>query len=157
MSRNCYVTKIYVNSMNLIINWIWFRCLKVYFIYFISISHVLQDDKTRVTTYDLHERGKDKVYHKGEKWGKEKKEKRGVIMDIHKQCVWGEIQNTYQWIASAEVIIRLIFFKRYVNLCGGVHGFICIISWNNNVFGIRLLHGLISWYLINWWQTLFYL
>jgi len=76
-----------------------------------------------------------------------RKEKGSVIMDIHKQYVWGEIQNTYQRKASPEVIIRLTNFKRYVNFCGGVHGFICIISWNNNVFGIRLLCGLIILFL----------
>ena len=37
----------------------------------------------------------------------ERGRKGSVIIDIHKQYVWGEIQNTYQRIASAEVIIRL--------------------------------------------------
>ena len=65
---------------------------------------------------------------RGENGGKRKKEKGSVIIDIHQQCVWGQIQNTYQRIASAEVIIRLTNFKRYVIFCGGVHGFI----WSDN-------------------------
>jgi len=45
---------------------------------FISISHVIQDDKKRVTTYDLHDRGKDKVSHKkGKTGGKRKKKRKG--------------------------------------------------------------------------------
>ena len=43
---------------------------------FISISHVIQDDKKRVTTYDLHDRGKDKVSHKKGKTGGKRKNKR---------------------------------------------------------------------------------
>jgi len=42
---------------------------------FISISYVIQDDKKGVTTYDLHDRGKDKVSHKN--GGKRKKKRKG--------------------------------------------------------------------------------
>ena len=118
-----------------------------------SLFQYIMSYKMAKESYDIImiyiKEAKSKFNIKREKMGKRKsgKEKGGVIIDIHNQCVWVEIQNTYQRMASAEVIIRLTNFKRYVNFCGGVHGFICIICWNNNVFGIWFLRGSIILFL----------
>ena len=94
--------------------------------------------------------------------GKEK-EKGSMSVNIHTQCVWGQIHNTYKRIASAVsvVIIRLTNFKTCVNFCGCAHGFIYILCWNNILLGIRLLRGSIMLFFapfdIGWINKLFIL
>jgi len=38
------------------------------------------------------------------------------LLNINKQCVWGEILNTYQWVGWAVAIVIFTNVKSYVLL-----------------------------------------